>query len=78
MRSKFRKHLDHFFVTTKKGYDDTNWIFVIIAGAGVITKLFGVGGATASIIAFLLFYLFGRLSINREKRRAKERELEKK
>jgi hypothetical protein len=73
MPSKIRKAVDHFLVVTKKGYDDTNWIFVIIAGAGVITKLFGVGGLAAAIIAFLLFYIFGRMSLKREKRIAMEK-----
>ena len=36
------------------------WIFVIIAGAGIVTKLFGIGGAAASILAFVFFYLFGK------------------
>lgn len=75
--SKTRKILDHFFATAKKGYDDTNWIFVIIAGAGIITKLFGIGGAAASLIAFLFFYFFGRMSIRREKRIKKEKALAK-
>ena len=78
MPSKIRKVLDHFFMVTKKGYDDTNWIFVIIAGAGIITKLFGVSGLAASIIAFMLFYIFGVMSIKREKRIAKYRAERKK
>jgi hypothetical protein len=78
MGSKIRRVLDHFFATTKKGYDDTYWIFVIIAGAGIITKLFGIDGAAASILAFVFFYLFGRMSIRREKRIAREKALAKK
>lgn len=78
MVSKVRIVLDHFLMVTKKGYDDTNWIFVIIAGAGVITKLFGVSGLAASIIAFFLFYIFGRMSIKRDKRIAEYRAQKKK
>jgi hypothetical protein len=73
MASKFHRAVDHFLVVTKKGYDDTNWIFVIIAGAGIITKLFGIGGLAAAVVAFLLFYIFGKLSIRRDKLRAKEK-----
>lgn len=78
MAAKFRKVWNHFFMVTKKGYDDTNWIFMIIAGAGIITKLFGIGGAVAAIIAFALFYLFGRMGLRREKRLAEEEENTKK
>jgi hypothetical protein len=70
--SKLRHAVDVFFETTKKGYDATYWIFVIIAGASIVTKLFGIGGAAASIVAFGCFYFFGRISIAREKRRAEE------
>ena len=73
MTSKLTLVFDHFLDTCKKGYDSTAWIFTIIAGAGIITKLFGIGGAAASIVAFLLFYIFGRMSMKREKRLAKER-----
>lgn len=73
-----RKAFDVFYVTTKKGYDETYWIFVIIFGASVVTKLFGVTGLGASIIAFVCFYLLGRMSIRREKRLAEERPLDKK
>lgn len=76
--SKLRHSLDIFFETAKKGYDNTYWIIVIIAGAGVITKLFGVGGAVASVIAFIFFYLAGVMSIRREKRLKKEKAKAKK
>jgi hypothetical protein len=78
MPSKIRKLLDHFFLVTKKGYDDTNWIFAIILGAGLITKFFGVGGAAASIVGFIFFYIFGRMSMKRDKRIAKEKAEKKK
>ncbi len=78
MTSRAQKIFDHFFSTTKKGFDETYWIFAIIAGAGIVTKLFGVGGLVASILAFASFYLFGRLTVRREIRIAKETEEEKK
>ena len=78
MASKVQKVLNHFFLTTKKGYDDTYWIFVIIAGAGIVTKLFGIGGLAAAIIAFIFFYLFGRMSIRRERKIAEEKKGAKK
>ncbi len=78
MTSKIRRAFDVFYVTTKKGYDATYWVFVIIAGAGIITKLFGIAGAGASVLAFLFFYLFGKLSIKEEKRLARERLASKK
>ncbi|MGD0729378.1 MAG: hypothetical protein ABR981_04855 [Candidatus Micrarchaeaceae archaeon] len=78
MASKLRNALDTFFITTKKGYDSYYWIFVIIAGAGIITKLFGIAGAGASIVGFLTFYILGRISIKRDKRLAKEKLLAKK
>lgn len=73
MPSKFTRVMDHFLATTKKGFDNTYWIFTIIAGAGIVTKLFGIGGAVASILAFSFFYVFGRMSIRRERRLAKEK-----
>ncbi len=73
MASKLRKILDVFYDTTKKGYTEYYWIFVIIAGAGVVTKLFGIAGAGAAVVAFLAFYFLGRISIRREKRLAKEK-----
>jgi hypothetical protein len=73
MTSKFTKAFDNFLATTKKGFDSTYWIFTIIAGAGIVTKLFGIGGAVTSILAFSFFYFFGRVSIRREKRLEKER-----
>jgi hypothetical protein len=78
MASRFRRALDHFFITTKKGYDEYYWIFVIVAGAGVITKIFGVAGFGASVLAFLLFYMLGRAAMRREKRLARERAQAKK
>jgi hypothetical protein len=81
MLRELERSFDHFLVTTKKGYDETNWIIVIIVGAGIITNLFGIGGAAAAIVAFFYFYFCGRLSMIREKRLAKlkrEREREKK
>lgn len=56
MTPKLRNIIDAFFATTKKGYDDYYWIFVIIAGAGIVTKLFGIAGAGAAIVGFLAFY----------------------
>lgn len=73
MRSHLRRAFDSFFATTKKGYDEYYWIFVIIAGAGIVTKLFGIAGAGAAIVAFLAFYVLGRLSMRKEKRLAEER-----
>lgn len=78
MASKLRMVLDHFFMTAKKGYDEYYWIFVIIAGAGIITKLFGIGGAAAAIIGFVAFYILGRAAIRRDKRLAKEKALRNK
>lgn len=78
MASGFKAAFHRFFAVTKKGYDDYYWIFVIIASASIVTKLFGLTGAGASIVAFLAFYVLGRLSISREKRLKKERLLEKK
>lgn len=73
-----RNAFNHFFTVTKKGYDDYYWIFVIIAGAGIVTKLFGVAGAGAAIVAFLAFYFLGRMSVRREKRIAREKAIEAK
>jgi hypothetical protein len=70
---KVRRALDIFYMTTKKGYDDYYWIFVIVAGPGIVTKLFGIDGAAAAIIAFICFYILGRLAIRREKRFAEEK-----
>ena len=75
MTFRLRHAFDNFMATTKKGYDDTYWIIVIIAGAGIITKLFGIGGAAASIVAFLFFYFFGRISLKREQRLKREKSL---
>ncbi|MDE1825840.1 MAG: hypothetical protein KGH61_04765 [Candidatus Micrarchaeota archaeon] len=73
MASKLRGALHHFFATTKRGYDQTYWIFMIIAGASIVTKLFGIGGAGDSVIVFALFYIVGRLSISREMKIARKR-----
>jgi hypothetical protein len=78
MASGFKAAFHRFFAVTRKGYDDYYWIFVIIAGAGIITKLFGITGAGASIVGFVAFYVLGRLSIRREKKLKEERLLEKK
>lgn len=78
MASKLRKAWDGFWETTKKGYEEYYWIFVIIAGAGIVTKLFGIAGVGAAIVAFLAFHFLGRIAIKKEKRRAKEKLLEKK
>lgn len=59
-------------MTAKKGYDAYYWIFVIIAGAGIVTKLFGIAGAGAAIVAFFAFYFLGRIAIKRDKRLALE------
>ncbi len=68
-----REKIDNFFTVAKKGYDSTYWIFVIVASAAVITKLFGVSGIVASVLAFFCFYIFGRISLRREKRIAKRK-----
>lgn len=75
---ELRKVWDNFFITAKRGYDSYYWIFVILAGASIVTKLFGIAGAGAAIIAFLAFYFLGRFSIKKEKLLAKEKAREKK
>lgn len=77
MASRFVKAIDNFLDTTKKGYDETYWIFVIIFGAGIVTALFGIAGTAAVLVIFIFFYFMGRISIRREKRRAEERKNEK-
>lgn len=72
-RSKMIKIIDNFISTAKKGYDSTYWIFVVIASGAIFTKFFGIGGTAATIITFVFFYLFGRISIRREKIIAKEK-----
>lgn len=65
--------LDYFFLVTKKGYDDYAWVFIIIGSGAVITKLFGISGTTAVILAFICLYFLGRIGIRRDKRIAKKR-----
>ena len=78
MAHLLRRAFDHFYDTTKKGYNEISWIIAIIAGASIVTGLFGIGGAGASVVAFALFYFFGRISVKREERLEKEKLLEKK
>jgi hypothetical protein len=73
MKLTLRDRLDHFFVVTKKGYDDNVWIFILIGSGAVITKLFGISGTTAVLLAFVCFYVLGRLSLRSEKRLANKK-----
>lgn len=56
-----KEYLIDMWVSTKKGYDKTYWIFVIIASAAVVTQVFGISGMLASVVVFAFFYYIGKL-----------------
>jgi fatty acid desaturase len=62
----FKDSLRRFMVLTKRGYDSTYWIFVLIGAAAVLTKLFGMAGIAAVVVVFLFFYLAGRMHLRLE------------
>jgi membrane associated rhomboid family serine protease len=62
-----------FFITTRRRYDETSWVFYVIGGASLITAFFGIVGAGAAIVAFLFFYFYGRVSNRREKRKTERK-----
>lgn len=72
IHDSIRDKIDHFFETAKRGYDDTYWIFMVIAAGAVITKLFGIGGFAAVVLAFVGMYILGLLTIKHEKRRSRK------
>ena len=63
-------YISDFLRTTKRGYDATYWIFVLIGSAAVLNQLFGIAGAGAVIIVFLFFYYAGRIHLSITTRRA--------
>jgi hypothetical protein len=56
---KIRKHALHFWETTQNGYNQTSWLFVVIAGSALLEQAFGLKGLAGSGVAIVIFYGIG-------------------
>lgn len=50
----------HLWTTTKYGYNETYWIFVVIGSGAIFGQLFGITGIGAVFATLCVFYAFGQ------------------